>query len=81
MAGVLTLTAGTGAAANATALTVSFAGGASVAPQGCTVMARNASAANVGVYTGAPSTAGWTLGVGAAALQAGVTYQWSYACL
>ena len=79
-AGVLTLTAGSGAAANSTAVTVSFPGRLSAAPQGCTAMARNANAAGVSVFTGAPSTAGWSLGVGAVALQAGAIYQWSYAC-
>jgi hypothetical protein len=81
MAGVISCTTGAAGVVNRTVATVRFAGGVAVAPQGCSLMARNASAAGVGVYTTAPSKTGWTIAVGDAGLKAGTVYRWSYACL
>lgn len=81
ISGVLTLTTGAGTAGSSTALNVGWA--VSTAPQGCAVMPRNAAAAaaTATIFTGAPSTSGWALNVGATALAASTTYAWSYQCM
>jgi len=82
-AGVITLTTGSGAAAGGTVATVKFRGTLGVAPQGCSLMARepNAASAATTVYTTAPDTTAWTVNVGKAALADGTTYVWSYICM
>jgi hypothetical protein len=82
MAGVISCTTGTSTVASATLATVTF-NGALAAPQGCTLMARNAAAAGVvgTVYTTAPTAAGWSIAVGGTAVAASTAYSWSYSCL
>jgi hypothetical protein len=83
LAGVITLTTGTGAAAAGTVAVVRFQGKVSVAPQGCSLMARepNAASAATTVYTTAPDTQAWSVNVGRSALSDGTTYVWSYLCM
>ncbi len=83
MAGAITLTAGSSPAANSTVLSLTFTGTVQSAPKGCTVMARTAQAAAAAsaVYAAAPTAIGWSLLGNAAALTAGGSYGWSYACL
>jgi hypothetical protein len=80
MAGVITCTTGT-STATGTLATITFNGTLGTAPQGCTVMPRTALTAPTAtsIYTTAPSTTTWTIGV-AAALTASTAYSWSYAC-
>lgn len=83
MAGVLTLNTGTATTGAATLVTVVFNGTLGTAPQGCTIQARNSSAAgNVGMeYTNAPSTTAWTIAEAIAAPAISSTFVWSYGCL
>jgi trimeric autotransporter adhesin len=83
MAGVISCTTGTATVASSTLATVTFNGTLSAAPQGCKLMPRNAAsaAAVTTVYTTAPTTAAWTIGVGGTALGASTAYSWSYDCL
>jgi hypothetical protein len=83
MAGVIACTVGTGTSASATLATVTFRGAAVTAPQGCSLMPRNAAAASATgtIYTTAPTTTGWTIAVGATALSASTAYSWSYSCM
>ncbi|HEX4154380.1 MAG TPA: hypothetical protein VHY48_02085 [Acidobacteriaceae bacterium] len=82
ISGVLNLTTGTATSASAALLNVSWTISAPAAPQGCSLMPRNAAAAAVSgtIYTGAPSTSGWVVNVGATALAASTAYAWSYQC-
>jgi trimeric autotransporter adhesin len=83
VSGVLSVTAGTGPSASAALLNVAWTLGSSTPPEGCSLMPRNAAAAAVAatIYTGAPSTSGWTVNVGATALSASTLYSWSYQCM
>jgi hypothetical protein len=83
IAGVITVTTGTSTMSGATLATVSFNGTLGTAPQGCSVMPRNANAAAAAttIFTTAPSTTGWTISVGGTAVAASATYQWSYQCM
>jgi hypothetical protein len=82
ISGVVNVTTGTGTAASATLLTVSWSLSSSTPPQGCSLMPRNAISASVTgtIYTGAPSTSGWTVNVGGTALAPSTSYSWSYQC-
>lgn len=83
ISGVLNLTTGTGTVASATAVNVGWSLSSGTAPQGCSLMPRNAAAAaaTATIFTGAPGTSGWTVNVGATALAAGTSYAWSYQCM
>jgi hypothetical protein len=83
LAGVLTLTTGSGAAAAGTLAAVHFSGKMDVAPQGCALMARepNAASAATTIYTAAPDTRAWSVNVGKTALADSTTYVWSYLCM
>jgi len=83
MAGVVSCATGSATVAGATLATVTFHGTVGTAPQGCTLMPRNAAAASgMGtVYTTAPTTAGWSIVVGGTAVAASTAYSWSYSCL
>jgi hypothetical protein len=83
LSGVFTLTTGTGPTASAALATVVWSLPSTTPPQGCTLMPRNATAANATetIYTGAPSTSGWTVNVGGTALAASTSYSWSYQCM
>jgi hypothetical protein len=83
LAGVITLTTGTGARAAGMVAAVRFRGALSVAPQGCSLMPRNAEAAGATatIYTTAPDTEAWSVNAGKVALADGTTYAWSYVCL
>lgn len=82
ISGVLTVTTGAAPTASGTLATVSWSLPSGAPPQGCSLMARNASAAasTETIFTGAPSASGWTVNVGATALAASTTYAWSYQC-
>jgi hypothetical protein len=77
------VTTGTAPAASSTLATMGWTLPSSTPPQGCTLMPRNANAAAVSgtIYTGAPTTGGWTVGVGGTALAASTAYSWSYQCM
>jgi len=83
LAGVITLTTGTGAAASGMVAAVRFHGTLGVAPQGCSLMARepNAASAATTVYTTAPDTKAWAVNVGKSALTDATTYVWSFLCM
>jgi hypothetical protein len=83
IAGVISCTTGTATVASATLASVTFNGALATAPQGCTLMARNAAAAGVvgTVYTTAPTVSGWSIAVGGTAVAASTAYSWSYSCL
>jgi hypothetical protein len=83
MAGVITVTTGTSPGSAGTLATVAFSGTLATAPQGCSLMARNAAAASATgtVYTTAPTTTGWSIAVGGTALGAASVYSWSYVCM
>lgn len=82
LSGVLTVVTGTSPSASGALATVNWSLASSTAPQGCSLMARNAAAAaaTTTIYTGAPSASGWTVNVGAAALTANTNYAWLYQC-
>jgi hypothetical protein len=82
-AGVITLTTGTGSAAGGMVAEIRFHGALEVAPQGCSLMARepNAASAATTIYTSAPDTSAWSVNVGKAALSDATRYVWSYLCL
>jgi hypothetical protein len=82
MAGVISCTTGTTPTASTTAITITFNGTLTTAPQGCMLMPRNAAtaAATGTVYTTAPTTSSWTIAVGSTALTASTAYVWSYQC-
>jgi hypothetical protein len=81
ISGVLNVTTGTSPANSAAIANVSWALSAS-APQGCSLMPRNAAAAAATgtIFTGAPSGSGWAVNAGANALAASTSYSWSYQC-
>ena len=83
LAGVITVTTGKGAAASGPLAVLAFRGTLSAAPQGCSLMPReaNAAAAVTTIYTTAPSTSAWTVNVGRMPLTDATTYSWSYSCL
>jgi hypothetical protein len=83
MAGVISCTTGTATVASATLATVSFNGTLATAPAGCRIMPSNAAtaAAQLTIYTTAPSTTAWTIGIGGTALTASTAYVWSYDCI
>jgi hypothetical protein len=83
LSGVLTVTTGTAPAASSTLATMGWTLPSSTPPQGCTLMPRNANAAAVSgtIYTGVPTTGGWTVNVGGTALAASTAYSWSYQCM
>jgi hypothetical protein len=83
MAGVITLTTGTGSSASGTVADIRFRGTLGVAPQGCSLMARepNAASATTTIYTIAPDTSAWAVNVGRFALSDATTYVWSYVCM
>lgn len=81
---VLTLNTGTTPASSATAVTVTFAGTITVAPSGCSATPRNAAAASVlsSIFTTAPSTSGYTIGVDTIALPASTSgISWYLPCI
>jgi hypothetical protein len=82
ISGVVSLTTGTGTATSSAALNVGWTLSSGTAPQGCSLMPRNAAAAAASgtIYTGAPSGSGWTVNVGTTALAASTSYAWSYQC-
>ena len=82
-AGVLTVITGTATTASSTLATVTFSGTLGTVPQGCNLMPRNAAAAlmDTSVFTTAPSSTSFTVGVGATAVSASTTLVWSYLCL
>ncbi len=82
LAGVLSVTTGASPSASAVLATLSWSLSSGIAPQGCSVMPRNAAAAaaTASIFTGAPSTSGWTVNVGGTALAASTSYAWSYQC-
>ena len=82
ISGVLSVTTGASPAASGTLATVGWSLPSSTAPEGCSLMPRNAAAAAASgtVFTSAPSTSGWTVNVGATALSASTSYSWSYQC-
>jgi hypothetical protein len=81
ISGVMTLTTGTATVGSAAVLNVGWSLSAT-APQGCSLMPRNAAAAGASgtIFTGAPNGSGWTVNVGATALAASTNYMWSYQC-
>jgi hypothetical protein len=83
LSGVLTVTTGTSPAAGGTLATVNWSLPSATPPEGCSLMPRNASAAamTATVFTGAPTTSGWTVNAGATALAASTAYEWSYQCM
>lgn len=83
VSGVLTCTTGTATTATATLATITFNGTLATAPQGCQLFPRNAATALAAtmVYTTAPTTTTWTIGVGGTALTASTAYSWSYQCI
>jgi hypothetical protein len=83
LAGVITLRTGTEAASSGTVAAVRFYGRLGVAPQGCSLMARepNAASAATTIYTSAPDTTAWKVNVGKSALADATTYVWSYICM
>ena len=82
MAGVITCTTGTAPTPSSTLATIIFHGKLTAAPQGCTLMPRNAATALVVTdeYTTAPTATAWTIAVGATPLAPSTTYSWSYQC-
>jgi hypothetical protein len=82
ISGVLSVTTGGSPAANGTLATVGWSLPSSTPPAGCALMPRNAAAAAATgtIFTGAPSTSGWTVNVGVTALSASTSYAWSYQC-
>jgi hypothetical protein len=81
--GVISVTTGTSTTATATLATLTFSGSLATAPQGCSLMPRNANAAAqvAMIYTTAPTSTTWTIGVAGGALPASInSYQWSYQC-
>ena len=82
LSGVLSVTTGAGPSASGTLATTSWTLPSTTAPQGCSLMPRNAAAAAVSgtIFTSAPSTSGWTVNVGTIALTASTNYTWSYQC-
>jgi hypothetical protein len=83
LSGVLTVTTGTAPAASSTLATMGWSLPSSTPPQGCSLMPRNANAAAASgtIFTGAPTTGGWTVNVGGTALAASTAYSWSYQCM
>ena len=83
ISGMVTLATGTAPSTSGTVVTVNWTLSAAPPPQGCSLMPRNAAAASATgtIYTGAPSTSGWTVNVGATALGASTSYAWSYQCM
>ena len=82
LSGVLSISTGASPSSSSTLATVSWTLPSTTAPQGCSLMPRNAAAAAVSstIFTGAPSGSGWTVNVGATALAASTNYAWSYQC-
>ncbi|WP_263419654.1 hypothetical protein [Terriglobus albidus] len=80
-AGVITCTTGAGTTTG-TLATITFSGTLTLTPNGCHLQARDATTAPMAssIYTTAPSTTTWTIGV-ASALAASTTYTWAYSCL
>jgi hypothetical protein len=83
LAGVITLTTGTGSTASGTVADIRFHGTLGVAPQGCSLMAREPNAASTAttIFTIAPDTSAWAVNVGKSALSDATTYVWSYICM
>lgn len=83
MAGVISCTTGTLPTASATVATITFNGTVATAPQGCTLMPRNAltAVALTSFYTTAPTTSGWTIAATTIAPPAATTLSWSYSCI
>jgi len=83
LSGVLTLTTGTAPGVSSTLATMGWSLPSSTPPQGCSLMPRNANAAaaSATIFTGAPTTGGWTVNVGGTALAASTAYSWSYQCM
>ena len=79
--GVVTVSTGT-APTTGTLVTITQNIALPFAPAGCKVEARDAttSAVNSSVYTTAPSTTAWSLGLGSSSLAAGTTYTWYFNC-
>ena len=82
MAGAISCTTGTAPAPSSTLATITFHGTLSTAPQGCSLMPRNAATALIVAdeYTTAPTATAWTIAVGATPLAPSTTYSWSYRC-
>jgi hypothetical protein len=82
MAGVITCTTGTLPTVSSTLATITFFGTLGTAPQGCTLMPRNAltALALTSFYTTAPTTTSWTIATTTTVLAAATTYSWSYSC-
>lgn len=82
ISGVISLTTGTSTASSANVANVAWTLSATTAPQGCSLMPRNAAAAAATgtVFTGAPGASGWAVNAGASALAASTSYSWSYQC-
>jgi hypothetical protein len=83
LAGVITLTTGIGARASGTVAAIRFRGKLGIAPQGCSLMPRNADAASATttIYTTAPDTAAWSVNTGKTPLEDKTQYVWSYLCM
>jgi hypothetical protein len=82
ISGVISVTTGTSTASSAAVASVAWSLSAATPPQGCSLMPRNATAAAVTgtIFTGSPSTSGWTVNAGANALAASTSYSWTYQC-
>ena len=82
LSGVISLTTGTSTGSSAIVANVAWTLSSATAPQGCSLMPRNAAAAAATgtIFTGAPSGGGWTVNAGATALAASTSYSWSYQC-
>jgi len=79
--GIITCTTGSGTTTG-TLATITFNGTLTLTPNGCHLQARDATTALAvsSIYTTAPSTTTWAIGVGSA-LAASTTYAWAYSCL
>lgn len=83
MAGRISITTGTVTLPSATLATITFGGTVTTAPQGCTLQPVGVNAVGqVGMVdvSAYPTTTGWAIGVGAAAIPASTTYTYSYVC-
>lgn len=83
MAGVITVTTGTATTASATLATITFNGTVTTAPRACMLqpLGVNAAGQNSMIYSTAPNTAGWTIGVAGSPVPVSTTYTWGYVCI
>jgi hypothetical protein len=82
MAHRLSITTGTSTTASAVLATVTFSGTVSTAPQGCSLQPTNVNAIGQSgmVYPSYPTTTGYTISVGGAAIPASTVYTYSVIC-